>query len=126
MRNKARITAGVAIIALGIGIYLYLDMLEYNQNLVADGQELVDAWSYTQEPIDLSALGDDDTAIGYIAIPSMEVTLPLYIGASTENLAKGAAALSETSMSIGGEDTNCVIAGHRGYSGMPYFRENPS
>lgn len=35
----------------------------------------------------------------------------------------GAAVLSETSMPIGGENTNCVISGHRGYSGAPYFRD---
>ena len=37
-------------------------------------------------------------------------------------MAKGAAVLSQTSMPIGGESTNCVIAGHRGYRGSPYFR----
>ena len=38
-------------------------------------------------------------------------------------MAHGAAILSQTSMPIGGENTNCVIAGHRGYQGIPYFRE---
>ncbi|MCC8046221.1 MAG: class C sortase [Clostridiales bacterium] len=102
---------------------LYQQMLSYNQGLIDNGQSLVDAWSYEQEPIDLSALSDEDCAVGYIEIPAMDVTLPLYIGATTEHMAKGAAVLSETSMPIGGESTNCVIAGHRGYSGMPYFRE---
>lgn len=53
----------------------------------------------------------------------MKVTLPLYIGASELNMSLGAAVLSETSMPIGGENTNCVISGHRGYSGAPYFRD---
>ena len=30
--------------------------------------------------------------------------------------------MSQTSLPIGGIDTNCVIAGHRGYSGASYFR----
>ncbi|MCD7715088.1 MAG: class C sortase [Lachnospiraceae bacterium] len=102
---------------------LYNEMLEYNQNLAENGQQLVDAWSYTQEPIDLTELSNEDGAIGYIEIPAMDVILPLYIGATTDNMAKGAAVMSETSMPIGGTDTNCVIAGHRGYSGMSYFRE---
>jgi len=102
---------------------LYEEILAYNEKLVENGQQLVDAWSYAQEPIDLSELSGDDGAVGYIQIPAMDVTLPLYIGATTENMAKGAAVMSETSMPIGGENTNCVVAGHRGYSGMPYFRE---
>ena len=39
-----------------------------------------------------------------------------------DNLSKGAAVLSETSMPIGGTDTNCVIAGHRGWKGSAYFQ----
>ena len=31
--------------------------------------------------------------------------------------------MGQTSLPIGGENTNCVIAGHRGYQGIPYFRE---
>ena len=37
-------------------------------------------------------------------------------------MADGAAHLSQTSLPIGGMDTNCVIAGHRGYCGASYFR----
>lgn len=53
----------------------------------------------------------------------MDVLLPLYLRASAENLAAGAAVLSQTSLPIGGISSNCVIAGHRGYAGMAYFRE---
>lgn len=31
--------------------------------------------------------------------------------------------LGNTSLPIGGNNTNSVIAGHRGYQGAPYFRE---
>ncbi|MCD8130146.1 MAG: class C sortase [Lachnospiraceae bacterium] len=61
--------------------------------------------------------------VGYIEIPDMDVLLPLYLRASAENLAAGAAVLSQTSLPIGGISSNCVIAGHRGYAGMAYFRE---
>ena len=43
--------------------------------------------------------------------------------ASVENMTKGATVLGNTSLPIGGKNTNCVIAGHRGYHGAPYFRE---
>ena len=53
----------------------------------------------------------------------MNVKLPLYLGATLENLRKGAAVMGETSLSLGTKDSNCVIAAHRGYQGIPYFRE---
>ena len=101
---------------------LYLEMKKYNQRLVTDGQELVDVWSYEETPIELKHLKDVNQVIGYIEIPDMKVKLPLLIGASEENLAKGAGILSETSMPVGGENTNSVIAAHRGWKGSPYFQ----
>ena len=53
----------------------------------------------------------------------MDVKLPLYVKATEENMTKGATVLGNTSLPIGGKNTNCVIAGHRGYHGAPYFRE---
>lgn len=102
---------------------LYKEMKDYNANLIKNGQKLVDAWSYSQTPVNLDELKSKDGAIGYIDIPDMDVKLPLYIGASEKNMALGAAILSETSMPIGGESTNCVISGHRGYQGAPYFKD---
>ena len=51
--------------------------------------------------------------------------MPLYLGATDKHMADGAAQLGQTSIPIGGENTNAVIAGHRGYNGAPYFRYVP-
>lgn len=101
---------------------LYNAMLEYNNDLVTNGQHISDAWDYEQAPIDLISLNDDSSVIGYIDIPDMGVRLPLFLGASMSNLSQGAAVLSQTSMPVGGKNTNCVIAGHRGYQGSAYFQ----
>lgn len=101
---------------------LYREMKRYNEDLIRFGQSIVDVWSYEQAPMDSSTLNSKDLAVGYIEIPDMEVRMPLFLGASDENLARGAAVLSETSMPIGGESTNCVIAGHRGWRGSAYFQ----
>ena len=45
-----------------------------------------------------------------------------YLGASDAHLAAGATVLGSTSAPIGGDSTNCVIAGHRGWRGADYFR----
>src|SRR5699024_5835980 len=73
----------------------------YNASIYAEKQEgFCDAWSYTQQPFDLKGLKDGK--FGYIKIPAMDVKLPLYIGASKENLSKGAAVLGQTSLPVGG------------------------
>lgn len=101
---------------------LYTEMQAYNERLRMEGQHIVDAWSYERSAVDLSLLADGDCTLGYIEIPDMETRLPLLLGASKENLANGAVVLSGTSMPIGGEDTNCVIAAHRGWRGSAYFQ----
>lgn len=100
---------------------LYNAILEYNQNIYETGQkDFKDAWCYTQSPVNIDCLEND--LFGYIEVPSMDVKLPLYIGASVSNMAKGATVMGQTSIPIGGVNTNSVIAGHRGYGGSPYFR----
>ena len=98
---------------------LYASLEAYNESL-RSGQVVEDAWAYKNSSVDISALGSD--AIGYIEIPDMKVRLPLYLGSSESNLAKGAAVVNGTSMPIGGESTNSVIAGHRGWRGSAYFQ----
>ena len=56
----------------------------------------------------------------WILRPNLE--LPVYLGASRENMAKGAALLGQTSMPLGGENTNTVLAAHRGYYGAEMLR----
>ena len=103
---------------------LYQEMQAYNQQIFSDGQSgLTDPWSYEQETLDLSEYGIDDGMIGILDIPKMDVTLPLYLGATQEKMAKGAVMLGQTSFPVQGTDSNCVIAAHRGWKGIPMFRE---
>lgn len=104
---------------------LYGAMQAYNKKIAAEGQEgLCDPWAYTVPAIDLSTYGlDADEAIAVLQIPSINVRLPIYSGASTEHLNKGAALLSQTSFPIGGTDTNSVIGAHRGWNAKDYLRD---
>ena len=103
---------------------LYEAMQEYNREIYENKQEdFRDAWSYQSPSFELSDWGLKENMIGYINIPRMKVNLPIYLGATTENMKKGAVNLSQTSLPLGGENTNCVIAAHRGYSGAAMFRE---
>ena len=101
---------------------LYSDMKAYNEKIYKDNQsDLKDPWSYEQSSFDLTKYGVDNNIIGYIIVPHMEIELPIYLGANSDNMAKGAVHMSQTSLPIGGENTNCVIAAHRGYKGIPMF-----
>ena len=102
---------------------LYEAMRQYNENIYANGQSgLTDAWAYQQPSFDLASYGIEDGVIGVINIPAMDIELPIYLGATYDNMAAGAVHLSQTSLPIGGDNTNCVIAAHRGWYGAPYFR----
>lgn len=101
---------------------LYEEMQFYNQKLMTSGQQLTDVWSYEEIPNEINNLLDESKAVGYIEIPDMQVQLPLFVGASKDHLSKGAGILSQTSMPIGGKNTNCVIAAHRGWKGSPFFQ----
>lgn len=99
----------------------YQEALQYNQKIYKEGQKnLKDVWSYRTSPIELK---DGKSNFGYISIKKMNVKLPLYLGATLQNMRKGAATMGETSLPIGTKNSNCVIAAHRGYQGIPYFRE---
>ena len=95
----------------------------YNQRIYVKKQSgLVDLEACEEPAADLAAYGIEDEIIGVLEIPVMELTMPVYLGASDDHLAAGAAVLGNTSAPIGGDNTNCVIAGHRGWRGADYFR----
>lgn len=99
-------------------------MQEYNKQLFETGHSgLTDAFSYTQSAFDLQQWGIPSEVIGVLTIPAMGEELPVYLGATQENLSRGVAVLGQTSMPVGGLNTNCVIAGHRGWMGNAFFRE---
>ena len=96
---------------------------EYNRQLYAEKQSsLIDLEACEEPAADLTAYGIEDEIIGVLEIPAMELTMPVYLGASDAHLAAGAAVLGNTSAPIGRDNTNCVIAGHRGWKGADYFR----
>jgi sortase family protein len=102
---------------------LWEDMVRYNQNIAAQGQSgLSCAYDYQKASFQLADYGLPDEIFGVLSIPAIDLEMPIYLGATEQHMADGAAHLSQTSLPIGGMDTNCVIAGHRGYSGASYFR----
>ena len=96
---------------------------EYNRQLYAEKQcNLTDLEACEEPAADLIAYGIEDEIIDVLEVPAMGLIMPVYLCASAIHLASSAAVLGNTSAPIGGANTNCVIAGHRGWRGADYFR----
>lgn len=101
---------------------LYEAMAEYNEKIYVEKQQgLSSPQAYEEAGVNLSAYGFEDCVAAVLSIPAIELEMPVYLGASYNNMAAGAAVLGQTSLPIGGENTNCIIAGHRGWNGAAYF-----
>lgn len=95
----------------------------YNDRLFREEQVNFNGREAYQTPgFILADYGLDSEIFAVIRIPAIDVEMPIYLGATYEHLTMGAAHLGETSLPIGGADTNCVIAGHRGWKGGTFFR----
>lgn len=101
---------------------LWEKMTAYNEDIFEEGQSgLNNANAYREPSFCLRDYGLEDEIFGAISIPAIDLSMPVYLGASTENMASGAAVMSQTSLPIGGKNTNAVICGHRGWKGAAYF-----
>lgn len=65
----------------------------------------------------------NDNVIGYIKIPKINVSLPIYHGTSEDVLKRGVGHLQNTSFPIGGEGTHAVLSGHTGLSSAKLFTD---
>ncbi len=102
---------------------LLFAMQSYNQQIWEEKQAgFCDPWAYEQPSFKLGDYGLENEVFGVISIPRLGLKLPIYLGATSAHMTDGAAHLSQTSLPIGGINTNCVIAGHRGWGGASYFR----
>ena len=102
---------------------LLKDMQIYNESIFKSRQDgLVDPFSYEKDSFDLTQYGIEDEIVGTLDIPKIG-TFPIYLGASKDHMANGVAQLTETSMPIGGINTNCVIAGHRGWNNGKFLKD---
>lgn len=61
--------------------------------------------------------------MGYVEIPYIGVTLPIYHGTSEAVLQVAVGHLEWTSLPTGGESTHCVISGHRGLPSARLFTD---
>lgn len=70
-----------------------------------------------EQLLDVTGLG----IMGYIEIPSIDVSLPIYHGTSDTVLQIAVGHLDWTSLPVGVESTHCVLSGHRGLPSAKLF-----
>ena len=68
-------------------------------------------------PLDIDGSG----VMGYIEIPTIKVSLPIYHGTSDDVLQVAVGHLEWSSLPVGGESTHCVLSGHRGLPSAKLF-----
>jgi len=61
--------------------------------------------------------------MGYVEIPGIDVTLPIYHGTDDLILQVAIGHLEWTSLPVGGENNHCVISGHRGLPSARLFTD---
>lgn len=70
-----------------------------------------------QQELNLSGTG----VMGYIEIPEIDVSLPIYHGTEDSVLQVAVGHLDWSSLPVGGEGTHCVLSGHRGLPSAKLF-----
>lgn len=93
---------------------------DYNASLLdrANSYLLSDAQEETyKQLLNVSGTG----VMGYIEIPVIQCSLPLYHGTDEGVLQIAVGHLDWTSLPVGGESTHCVLSGHRGLPSAKLF-----
>lgn len=106
---------------------LLAEAQEYNRQLAqqSDGVDII----YNTEDDDKSGpywqlLNIDGTGMmGYIMIPRLNTTIPIYHGTSESVLQVGVGHMEATSLPVGGESTHTALSGHRGLPTASLFTD---
>lgn len=93
---------------------------DYNRALFARGSlfSLTDA---QREDYAAQLCIDDSGIMGYIEIPTIKLSLPIYHGTGDDVLQVAVGHLEWSSLPVGGESTHCVLSGHRGLPSAKLF-----
>lgn len=65
----------------------------------------------------------DGNHFASIEIPKLSLEIPIYLGASENELSKGIGQVEGSSLPVGGLSTHTVLAGHRGMGTKAMFRQ---
>ncbi|MCM1025241.1 MAG: class C sortase [Roseburia sp.] len=124
--HQSRAIAGYdeAVAALDDEAYeeLWNQAVAYNENLWhRGGRFYLNDEEREEYESQLNISGDG--IMGYIKIPSINVSLPIYHGVSDAVLQVAVGHIESSSLPVGGEGTHCVLSGHRGLPSARLFSD---
>lgn len=144
-RNSSRVIENYDAAVENLTEEKYAQMLSeahaYNERLAALAGVATNASSGAVAPADSAASSDaasapeelpayedllnlnGDGVMGYLTIPKLDVTMPVYHTVEEPVLQVGAGHLPETSLPVGGPSTHTVLSGHRGLPSAKLFTE---
>lgn len=102
--------------------HLWEDARAYNRSLLLRDNAFLlseEQKAEYERLLDVSGLG----IMGYIEIPSIDVSLPIYHGTEESVLQIAVGHLDWTSLPVGGMSTHCVLSGHRGLPSAKLFTD---
>lgn len=101
---------------------IWAEAVQYNKDLL----ERENAYTLTDElkerylkNLDVMGTG----VMGYVEIPKIDVSLPVYHGTSEGVLQHAVGHIEWSSLPVGGESSHCVLSGHRGLPSAKLFTE---
>lgn len=101
---------------------IFNEVRMYNKTLITNNTR----WKMKDEERKVynSLLDFTDTGImGYIEIPKINVSLPIYHGTSDEVLQVAVGHVEGSSLPVGGKGTHAVLSGHRGLPSAKIFTD---
>lgn len=94
----------------------------YNQKLAETG--ILWTLDEEQEKEYNNQLNVNDSGImGYIDIPKINITLPIYHGIDEAVLQVAIGHIAGSSLPVGGDNTHCIVSGHRGLPSARLFTD---
>jgi len=99
---------------------LFSEARAYNARILDRSNPFLPSEEELEEYNQLLNTGGDGI-MGYIEIPMINVTIPIYHGTSEGVLQVAVGHLDWTSLPVGGESTHAVLSGHRGLPSAELF-----
>lgn len=99
---------------------LFSEARAYNRRILTRSNPFLPSEEELEEYNQLLNTGGDGI-MGYIEIPMINVTIPIYHGTSEGVLQVAVGHLDWTSLPVGGESTHAVLSGHRGLPSAELF-----
>ncbi len=122
--HQSRAIAGYAetVAAMDDGEYerLWGAAEDYNRRLAESAAEYALPDELLEEYAQRLNVGGDGV-MGYVEIPEIECSLPIYHGTDDAVLQSAVGHIEWSSLPVGGESSHCVISGHRGLPSAKLF-----